>query len=60
MGAGVDERKGTWSGRRGNTCAANFQRGRGGEMVLGAETLQNPSDEINSAWAEISELYFGS
>ena len=29
-------------------------------MAMGAETLQNPSDETNSTWAEISELYFGS
>lgn len=29
-------------------------------MVMGAETLQNLSDEINSTWAENSELYFGS
>lgn len=36
------------------TCAVNFQRDWGGEMVMGAETLRNPSDEINNAWAEIS------
>lgn len=31
-----------------------FSADRGGEMVMGAETLRNPSDEINNAWAEIS------
>lgn len=29
-------------------------------MIMGAETLQKLSNEINSAWGEISELYFGS
>lgn len=58
--AGVGKRKGTSSGRSGDTCAVNFQRACGREMMMGAETLQNPSGEVNSAWAEISELYFGS
>lgn len=60
VGAGLGERRGTWLDRREDTSAANLQRGWEGEMLMGAETLQNSSDEINSAWAESSELYFGS
>lgn len=59
LGAGLGERRGTWLDRREDTSAANL-RGWEGEMVMEAETLQNSSDEINSTWAESSELYFGS
>lgn len=60
LGAGLGERRGTWLDRREDTSAANLLRDWEVEIVMGAETLQNSSDEINSAWAESSELYFGS
>lgn len=60
LGAELGERSATWLDRREDTSATNLLRGWEGEMVMGAETLQNSSDEINSTWAESSELYFGS
>lgn len=41
-------------GQVGRERFGNSRCDQGGEMVMGAESLQNPSDETNNAGAEIS------